>query len=275
MATHNPQQSNKKWLCRIEGDEVGPLTSAQMKKLASTGVLKRDCLVQRVGDSTWTPAHKLKGLFKDSPSPKSRKPIKGSPFSLVELLITICITGGLLIAAVFVVNIAKQAQVATEPAASVELTDWKTGKWSRYTDPKGRFSCEVPPDWSVKTLEKRPQSELRVSYGGHDIRITVRETKVHEMYDGIRQEMTDGMSRSARNLGPDGKLGNVVWTTLAGSRALQIDLESQTRERFARTIKAKHDSYDHFVGMYVEPSSQKEELCDLFEEFRSRYGETD
>jgi hypothetical protein len=146
--------------------------------------------------------------------------------------------------------------------------------WSRYADPKGRFTCDVPPGWSIDESKWGKQSKVTIRLEGHEIRVTVRDTNVHEMYDGIREEMTEGMADLARHMGSDGTVGNVEWTTLAGSRALQIDIESKLRERFARTIKAKHEGWDHFLGMYVEPSSQREELCDLFEEFLNRYGST-
>jgi hypothetical protein len=178
----------------------------------------------------------------------------------------------LLFGAATIANMMSRVEIAlpnTTPK-TVALPDG----WSRYADPKGRFTCDVPPGWSIDESKWGKQSKVTIRLEGHEIRVTVRDTNVHEMSDGIRKEMTEGMADLARHMGSDGTVGNVEWTTLAGSRALQIDIESKLRERFARTIKAKHEGWDHFLGMYVDPSSQREELCDLFEEFLSRYGNT-
>ena len=105
----------------------------------------------------------------------------------------------------------------------------------------------------------------------HEIRITVRETDVHEMGDGIEEEMVEGLGETALTMGADGRVSNSRWATLADSRALQIDMESKQSKRFARTVKAKHNNWDHFLGIYVSPSDQQDELCELFAEFLARY----
>ena len=262
----------------------GPFSRSKLQDLVEKGKLRQDFEVS-LDQQKWLPITKVKPpLFKKNESGQvtGTPPSKSSQSSkmavtpvrkVMALFVNIFVIGGIVVLLLFfAVEVVKNAQLVIEPEAAVVIPDWHVGKWTQYVDPKGRFSCDVPPGWEIETLDKGPQSELKLSIGGHKIRATVRETKVHEMYAGIEQEMTEGMARPARSLGSDGKVGNVEWTTLAGSRALQIDMESKTRERFSRTIKAKHGGYDHFIGMYVEPSSQREELCDLFEEFLSRYG---
>jgi hypothetical protein len=54
------------WRCRIDGQEHGPLTDAELRLLARDGDLKPDDLVWREGMQDWRPAKGLKGLFGES-----------------------------------------------------------------------------------------------------------------------------------------------------------------------------------------------------------------
>lgn len=59
---------NHRWLCQIDGSEVGPIPYKQLRKLALAGTLPRDGKVRRADEVDWQPATSLPGLF------ESRKP---------------------------------------------------------------------------------------------------------------------------------------------------------------------------------------------------------
>lgn len=56
------------WYYAVEGERKGPVTSAELKRLADSGKLKASDLVWKEGMSEWAPAKKLKGLFPDTPN---------------------------------------------------------------------------------------------------------------------------------------------------------------------------------------------------------------
>lgn len=172
------------------------------------------------------------------------------------------------------VELQESARIRKENAASTSATplmDWRKSAWTTFVDPDGRFRCEVPPGWTVDSTNDGKRSRATLSFGPHEIRITVRSTNQHVMYDGVEDEMVTEMGNLAQQMGRGGKVEEVQWTTLAGSRALRIDLGSRSPFRFARTIKAKHGGYDHFLGLYLDSVDQKPELTDLFAKFLDSY----
>jgi hypothetical protein len=76
MSETNPKTDRGQWYFKIMGEEFGPFTSSQLKELAKSGQLGRETSVRR-GDSSWTPATKVRGLFvmtSDETDPVSVKP---------------------------------------------------------------------------------------------------------------------------------------------------------------------------------------------------------
>lgn len=53
------------WYYEIMGDELGPVSSAELKKLATGNVIDRDTIVRPANGTTRAPAYRLKGLFPD------------------------------------------------------------------------------------------------------------------------------------------------------------------------------------------------------------------
>ena len=55
------------WFCSRDGQQVGPISSAQLKALAANGQLRPSDLVWNEGMANWVEASKTKGLFPDFP----------------------------------------------------------------------------------------------------------------------------------------------------------------------------------------------------------------
>ncbi|MEZ6055471.1 MAG: DUF4339 domain-containing protein [Planctomycetaceae bacterium] len=55
-------QNYRQWICRIDGNDVGPLTIKQVRKLGAAGTLKEDSPVRKVGSTTWEPASVILSL---------------------------------------------------------------------------------------------------------------------------------------------------------------------------------------------------------------------
>jgi len=53
------------WYYETMGEEIGPISSAELKKLADTNVIDRDTIVRPANETTRGPAYRLKGLFAD------------------------------------------------------------------------------------------------------------------------------------------------------------------------------------------------------------------
>jgi hypothetical protein len=51
------------WFIQVMGEEQGPLTAAQLKKLASNGTITADTLVRRGPTADWVLAERVQGLF--------------------------------------------------------------------------------------------------------------------------------------------------------------------------------------------------------------------
>lgn len=61
-----------RYYCRIEGQELGPFSPTDIRKLASTGQLKPSDELRKAPSTDWLPASKYKGLFpggESSPAP--------------------------------------------------------------------------------------------------------------------------------------------------------------------------------------------------------------
>jgi hypothetical protein len=54
------------WFYKLMGEEIGPITSAALKSLATAGTIDRDTFVRR-GTSKWVLAVSVKGLFSPAP----------------------------------------------------------------------------------------------------------------------------------------------------------------------------------------------------------------
>ena len=68
------------WYYEIMGDEVGPVSSAELKKLAAGNVIDHDTIVRPASGTTRVPAYRLKGLFPASTdTPQSIAPVSAAP----------------------------------------------------------------------------------------------------------------------------------------------------------------------------------------------------
>ena len=53
-----------KWLCKVLGQQVGPVSFREMAEMVRSGTLKEDDPVRREGASQWTRAGEVIGLFR-------------------------------------------------------------------------------------------------------------------------------------------------------------------------------------------------------------------
>ena len=91
------------WFYQVMGDEVGPVSAADLRNLAQNGTVARDTLVRKAPDGAWVLAERVQGLcgrpepvredvspvsHPDSPSPPPRLPpdVKACPFCGEEIL---------------------------------------------------------------------------------------------------------------------------------------------------------------------------------------------
>lgn len=62
--------ATKEWYYTCNSEQVGPVSAADLKRLASTGQLAHSDLIWKEGWEEWKPAGAIKGLFADALSPK-------------------------------------------------------------------------------------------------------------------------------------------------------------------------------------------------------------
>lgn len=62
--------ASKQWYCRIDGQEVGPISKEQLRALAQGGSLAPGALVRRSDEPDWTPAYRWKSLFQADKEPQ-------------------------------------------------------------------------------------------------------------------------------------------------------------------------------------------------------------
>jgi hypothetical protein len=60
------------WYYQIMGQQLGPILSAELRRLADTGTVTPDTLVRKGADGRWVCAEKVQGLFQRSDSPPMR-----------------------------------------------------------------------------------------------------------------------------------------------------------------------------------------------------------
>lgn len=51
------------WFYKVMGDEIGPVSSAELRNLAQRGVISSDTLLKNGPDAAWVPAERVQGLF--------------------------------------------------------------------------------------------------------------------------------------------------------------------------------------------------------------------
>ena len=68
----------KEWHYAKDGETHGPVTSQQLKKLATSGELQPTDLVWTEGNDEWKPASGIKGLFPTKPDSPTPPPVPGS-----------------------------------------------------------------------------------------------------------------------------------------------------------------------------------------------------
>lgn len=56
------------WYCRLMGDELGPLTSAQLLEMARSRKLTPEDYVRKGAEGAWVGAYRVKGLFDEDAS---------------------------------------------------------------------------------------------------------------------------------------------------------------------------------------------------------------
>jgi hypothetical protein len=57
------------WLYEVMGDEVGPISSVELRNLAQRGTVTRDTPVRQAPDGDWILAERVQGLFPESNEP--------------------------------------------------------------------------------------------------------------------------------------------------------------------------------------------------------------
>jgi hypothetical protein len=71
------------WYYRAMGEEIGPLSSADLQELAKSGLLTPDTPIRAGAEGEWFPAGQVLGLFdepsKGAPAKKSRRPAGPAP----------------------------------------------------------------------------------------------------------------------------------------------------------------------------------------------------
>ena len=70
-----PQAAEVSWYYQAMGEELGPVSWAELKELAETGFVTPDVLVRQGDDGRWVPASQVKGLFDGGSQPaEAEKP---------------------------------------------------------------------------------------------------------------------------------------------------------------------------------------------------------
>ena len=67
------------WFCRLMGDEIGPLTSAQLLEMARSHKLSPEDYIRKGADGSWVGAYRVKGLFDEDASASGISKIIASP----------------------------------------------------------------------------------------------------------------------------------------------------------------------------------------------------
>jgi hypothetical protein len=70
------------WFHRVMGQELGPVSDAQLKAVARDGTIQRDTFIRKGRDGSWTTAAHVKGLFS---KPPEMPHASGSPSSSHDL----------------------------------------------------------------------------------------------------------------------------------------------------------------------------------------------
>ena len=66
------------WFYQVKGNEVGPLSSAELRNLAQRGVVLTNTLVKNAPDAAWVPAERVRGLFAVPNQAPRPMPVDGS-----------------------------------------------------------------------------------------------------------------------------------------------------------------------------------------------------
>lgn len=168
-----------------------------------------------------------------------------------------------------------RVRTAFKPALAVAaVTDGQKGV-TAYTDPKGRFSCELPPGWRAEDKAGDVRSNVRFIFGRDEIRVIARDTGRHVLDESDRKEMSDmmeGILKQARARGGKGNLQEVKLTSIEGRNALDMSLQIDVPEYLrVRQIKFKESASDHLIGLYVSSRGREAELMKQFEAFLRSY----
>ena len=67
------------WYVQHGGKQYGPMTSANLKKLAVDGKISPTTSVRSGAEGAWVPASRVQGLFASSPAPPAAKPTAAGP----------------------------------------------------------------------------------------------------------------------------------------------------------------------------------------------------
>ena len=51
------------WFYQVMGNQVGPVSSVELRNLAQRGAISRDTLVRKAPGSAWVLAERVQGLF--------------------------------------------------------------------------------------------------------------------------------------------------------------------------------------------------------------------
>jgi len=147
--------------------------------------------------------------------------------------------------------------------------------WKAYTDPKGRFVCQVPPGWTIDEKKGDPRSKVRFLCSAAEIGIITRDTNRHILDESDRKEMVavqQTVVKKAKAMGQEARLIGVEWASVGGIKALKAETEFIRPEQFwARQMKFKRDGWDHTITLMVRSSDQRQDIERLFDEFLQEY----
>jgi hypothetical protein len=70
--------ADQQWYCKIDGAELGPISSQVLKNMANSGALHPNHLVRRDRDQRWVAAHSVKGLVFAGTAESSQRPVSAA-----------------------------------------------------------------------------------------------------------------------------------------------------------------------------------------------------
>lgn len=67
---------SKQWFFQVMGEELGPVSSVELKEKVKQGQIQPETLVRLGREGKWTPADRVKGLLDPPPAPAAPPPLR-------------------------------------------------------------------------------------------------------------------------------------------------------------------------------------------------------